>query len=169
MMTVNPNKLDVTLTPEETAAVGASVASLYSAMPFLVTLTTSEIRQLPKLGDKSEAFVRQAHQIARDHPAALPLGLSVEQMDRDQAIRDLLLPVHQQLTQLLTMVNSTLVLAGSDLMQASLIIYRCLQSHGDQVGLREVRDELARRFAKAPREKVEQFPDATLDSPDLAD
>jgi hypothetical protein len=155
-MTVNSNKLDVTLTAEGTAAVSASMASLYTAMPFLVSLTTTQIRQLPKLGDKSEAFVRQAHQIARDHPAALPLGLSVEQMDRDQAIRDLLLPVHQQLTQLLTMVNSTLTLAGSDLMKTSLIIYRALQSHGEEVGLKEIRDELARRFAKAPRPREEE-------------
>src|SRR5687768_3032233 len=58
-MNVNPNKPAITLTSEETAAVSASVASLYTAMPFLVSLTTSEIRQLPKLGDKSESFVRQ--------------------------------------------------------------------------------------------------------------
>ena len=48
-------------------------------------------------------------------------------------------------------MNSTLTLAGSDLMKTSLIIYRALQSHGEEVGLKEVRDEPACRFAKAPR------------------
>ena len=48
----------------------------------------------------------------------LPAGIDVEQMDRDAAIPDLLLPVHQQLTQILTMVNDTITVAGSDLMKA---------------------------------------------------
>ncbi len=150
-MTIHANKLDVTLTGEQSAAVTTAVANLYTALPFLVSLTIGDRRRLPKLGARSELFVRQAHQVVRDHGEAIPTGLTVEAMDRDAAIRDLLLPVHQQLTQLLTMVDDTITLAGSDLMKASHIVYRALQSHGEEAGLRVVRDELGQRFARAPR------------------
>ena len=150
-MSIHKNNLDVTLTTEQSAGVTAAVAALYTAMPFLVSLTNADRRRLTKLGDKSEAFVRQAHQIVRDHEDVLPAGINLDQMDRDAAIRDLLLPVHQQLTQILTMVNDTITVAGSDLMKASHIVYRALKSHGEEAGLRLVRDELGRRFARVPQ------------------
>jgi len=155
-MSIHKNNLDVTLTTEQSAGVTAAVASLYTAMPFLVSLTSTERRRLPKLGDKSEAFVRQAHQIVRDYVDVLPAGIDLEQMDRDAAIRDLLLPVHQQLTQILTMVNDTITVAGSDLMKASHIVYRALKSHGEEAGLRLIRDELGRRFARTARPEEEE-------------
>ncbi len=153
-MTIHANKLDVIVTAEQATGITTAMASLYTAMPFLVSLTTADRRRLPKLGDKSEGFVRQAHQIVRDYVDVLPMGLSLPAMDRDATIRDLLLPVHQQLSQVLSMVNDTITLAGSDLMEASHIVYRALQSHGEEAGLRVVRDELGRRFARAPRAEV---------------
>ena len=157
-MTIHKNNLDVTLTTEQSAAVTASIASLYTAMPFLVSMSAADRRRLPKLGDKSESFVRQAHQIVRDHGSVLPTGLDLAAMDRDATIRDLLLPVHQQLSQILSLVDDTIMAAGCDLMKASLIVYRALQSHGEEAGLRLVRDELGRRFAKTsttPEEEEE--------------
>ncbi|MGV3531325.1 MAG: hypothetical protein ACO1QR_03075, partial [Chthoniobacteraceae bacterium] len=47
-----------------------------------------------------------------------------------------------------------------DLMKASLIVYRALQSHGEEAGLRLVRDELGRRFAKASAKPEEEPPTA---------
>ena len=161
-MTIHKNNLDVTLTTEQTAAVTASIASLYTAMPFLVSMSTADRRRLPKLGDKSESFLRQAHQIVRDHGDVLPTGLSLEAMDRDAAIRDLLLPVHQQLSQILSLVDDTIMAAGCDLMKASLIVYRALQSHGEEAGLRLVRDELGRRFAKTSSTPEEEPPAAPV-------
>ena len=155
-MSIHKNNLDVTLTTEQSAGVTSAVAALFAAMPFLVSLTNADRRRLPKLGDKSEAFVRQAHQIVRDYVDVLPAGIDLEQMDRDAAIPDLLLPVHQQLTQILTMVNDTITVAGSDLMKASHIVYRALKSHGEEAGLRVLRDELGRRFARAGRPEEEE-------------
>ena len=57
-------------------------------------------RRLFQMGDKSESFVRQAHQVVRDHGDVLPLGLSLEQMDRDMDLRETLLPLHQRLSQM---------------------------------------------------------------------
>lgn len=157
-MTIHANKVDVTLTAEQSTTVTAAIAGLYTALPFLVSMTTADRRRLPKLGDKSESFVRQAHQIVRDHGSVLPTGLSLAAMDRDAAIRDLLLPVHQQLSQILSLVDDTIMAAGCDLMKASFIVYRSLQSHGEEAGLRGVRDELGRRFVKAARTSKEEPP-----------
>ncbi len=161
-MSIQTNKLDVTLTGEQNTAITTAVAGLYTALPFLVSMSTADRRRLPKLGDKSEAFVRQAHQIVRDHGDVLPTGLNLGAMDRDAAIRDALLPVHQQLTQVLSMVDDTIMAAGCDLMKASHIVYRALQSHGEEAGLRILRDELSRRFTRASVTPEEEPPAAPV-------
>ena len=72
--------------------------------------------------------------------------------------------MHQQLSQILSLVDDTIMAAGSDLMKASLIVYRALQSHGEEAGLRLVRDELGRRFAKSSSktEPEEEAPAAVI-------
>jgi hypothetical protein len=145
-MALYTNRLDITLTAEQLASVRAAVATLNDALPFLVSMSAAERRHLAKLGPKSESFVRQTHELAREHPEILPNGLSVADLDRDQAIRDALLPTKQDLELLLRKVNDTMTLAGADLMQGTLIIYRGLRSYGDAAGYGPIREELGRRF-----------------------
>ncbi len=147
-MSLYTNRIDVVLTAEQIASVRAAVATLNTALPFLVSMSAAERRLLMKLGPKSEAFVRQTHELAREHPEILPIGLSVAELDRDQILRDELLPTKQDLELLLRRINDTMLLAGADLMQGTLIVYRGLRSYGDAAGYGTIRAELGRRFAQ---------------------
>ena len=151
-MPINKNSLDVTLTSEVKATITANMDALGESLAFLTAVLPNEGRRLYRMGDKSESFVRQAHQVVRDHGDVLPLGLSLEQMDRDMDLRETLLPLQQRLSQMLRLVTDTYALAGSDLMQASMIVYRCLKSHGSGVGLNDVTASLGRRFAGQGRQ-----------------
>lgn len=148
-MALYTNRIDTTLSAEQLAAVRAAVAALNDALPFLVSISAAERRRIMKLGPKSEGFVRQTHELAREHPEILPNGLVVADLDRDQALREALLPTQQDLVVLLQKVNDTMMLAGADLMQASLIIYRGLRSYGDAAGYGDIREELGRRFEQS--------------------
>ena len=145
-MALYTNRIDITLTTEQIAAVGAAITTLKDALPFLVSMSAAERRHLARLGPKSEGFVRQAHELAREHPEIVPNGLTVAELDRDQALRDALLPTKHDLEVLLRKVNDTMTLAGADLMQGTLIIYRGLRSYGDAAGYGDIREELGRRF-----------------------
>ena len=51
------NQISASLTPANRQAVMDAIATIKDKLPFLVDLTTEERRTLPKMGDKSRAFV----------------------------------------------------------------------------------------------------------------
>jgi hypothetical protein len=145
------NRIDVSLTPEQSAAVGVALQALLDALPFVVSVGSTERKHLFKLGAGSEAFVQQAHAIARENTEIIPGGLNVADLDRDAAVRDLLLPVEQQLSTLLTKIRDTRMLAGADLMQGAMIVYRALKAHGNGAGMNTLQQQLGQRFDRPGR------------------
>ena len=61
-------------------------------LPFLIDLTTAERVILPKLGDKTQPFVRKAVDIALQHPELLPAGF-LDEMRKDAQLLDGLSPI----------------------------------------------------------------------------
>ena len=164
-MALYTNRIDVSLTPEQSAGVDTALAALETALTFVVSLGSTERKQLFKLGVGSEAFAQQAHQIARDNTEILPGGLSVAELDRDAVLRELLLPVEQRLSTLLTKVRDTRMLAGADLMQGAMVVYRSLKAHGDRAGLRILQQELGQRFER-PGRTTEEPPTEPTGTPE---
>ena len=70
------NKMNVTLTAEQKATILSAVEALEDAIPFRLSLDNTERRRLLKLGSKSEGFVRQALEAARNHPEFIPASIS---------------------------------------------------------------------------------------------
>ena len=147
-MNLNDINVNITLTAEQQAEVTAAVAAVDDALTWLISVSPTTRKRLLKLGPKSEAFVQEAMSVARDHGNLLPAGLNTADLERDLAIRQLLLPVQQKLETLLQKVKDTSMVAGSDLMQASALVYRSLQSHGHTAGLGTVTASLGRRFIR---------------------
>ena len=73
-MALYTNRIDVTLTAEQSAGVDAAVTGLETALDFVISLGTQERRHLFKLGAGSEAFAQQAHAIARENTEIIPVG-----------------------------------------------------------------------------------------------
>ena len=61
-------------------------------LPFLIDLTTAEHVILPKLGDKTQPFVRKAVDIALQHPELLPAGF-LDEMRKDAQLLEGLSPI----------------------------------------------------------------------------
>ncbi len=57
---MNTNRIDATLSPGDKDEVLAAIATLKGKLPFLIDLSPEERRALPKMGDKSRAFVSRA-------------------------------------------------------------------------------------------------------------
>ena len=162
-MPLYTNRIDVTLTTEQSAAVGAAVQALQDALPFVVSVGSTERKHLFKLGAGSEAFAQQAHAIASENTEILPIGLNVTDLDRDAALRDLLLPVEQQLSTLLTKIRDTRMLAGADLMQGAMVVYRALKAHGNGAGMGVLQQQLGQRFDRPAR--TTETPEETNGTP----
>ena len=147
-MPVNSNKLDVTLTTEQVAAIMAALDALDTALPFIVSLTPEERQRLFRMGTRSEGFVREALTAAQQHPEHLPPSLEAAAMQRDLDLRDVLQPVLSRLGAIHTKVHDTWLLAGADAMQKATAVYRVLKNtHGH--GLDNTINVLKQRFVKS--------------------
>ena len=54
---MSDNRISASLSQADRDAVMKAIATIREKLPFLVDLTTEERRSLPKMGDKSRAFV----------------------------------------------------------------------------------------------------------------
>ncbi len=148
-MNLNDIHVNVTLSTEQKAELATAIVSIDDALDWLISVSPPSRKRMLKLGPKSEAFVQEAVSVARDYGELLPAGLLLADLERDLVIRQVLLPIQQKLEVLLQRVKDTSTVAGSDLMQASALVYRSLQSHGHTAGLGTVMASLGRRFEKA--------------------
>jgi len=81
---MNTNRVSATLLTADQEAVMTALGVIRERLPFLIDLTTAERVILPKLGDKTQPFVKKAVDIARQHPELLPAG-SLEEMRRTRS------------------------------------------------------------------------------------
>ncbi|ALN57209.1 hypothetical protein GLE_1857 [Lysobacter enzymogenes] len=149
------NLIDLTLSPESLAAIDEALAVLESHLAGLVALPLEQRRQLTKMGDKSEAFCRQAVNVMNENPGILPRNFEVEALRRDLILLDTLRPRALRLTRLHERVRDTETALGSDLMTNSLEGYAFLKIAGKSEGLEALRQMLSARFNRTSAKRAE--------------
>ena len=145
------NRISTSLSPADREAVLAAVSTIREKLPFLLDLTVEERRSLPKMGDKSRAFVSKALEVATQNPAFLPRSFDIEEMRRDVELFQALHPILLSLTQLQELLDDTYLAVGSDAYTAGLVVYNYAKNSGQGAGLDAVVDEMGRRFARKSR------------------
>ncbi|QQP99589.1 hypothetical protein [Lysobacter enzymogenes] len=152
---MSQNLIDLTLSPESLAAIDEALAVLETHLAGLVALPLEQRRQLTKMGDKSEAFCRQAVNVMNENPGILPRNFEVEALRRDLVLLDTLRPRELRLTRLHERVRDTETALGSDLMTNSLEGYAFLKIAGKSEGLEALRQMLSARFNRTSAKRAE--------------
>jgi hypothetical protein len=145
---MSTSKVSARLAPADREAVMQAITTIKEKLPFLVDLTTEERKSLPKLGDKSRAFVSKALEIATQNPDFLPRSFDLDEMRRDIELFEALYPILLSLTQLQELVDDTSVAVGSEAYAAGLMVYNYAKASGKGAGLDSMVDDLGRRFAR---------------------
>ncbi len=101
-------------------AVMAAVATIKEKLPFLIDLSAEERKALPKMGDKSRAFVSKALEVATQNPNFLPRSFALEEMRKDVLLFEALYPLLLSLTQVQELVDDTYMAVGSEAYAAAL-------------------------------------------------
>lgn len=121
---------------------------LESASTTLITLDATARRRLFRMGDKSEAFGRQAIRIlAANQDLAPPRFDLVAAQDTLQA-RDRLRQCINRLEQLRARMQDTHAALGADLVNDARKAYRLLQMDDNAAGLDGLKAQLGRRFKR---------------------
>lgn len=85
------------LTNDQKQAILQLLGLVREKMPFLINLSVDERRSLPKMGDKSRAFVDQGLVVASQNPEILPGIFDIDEYRRDIALSKQLEPAARQL------------------------------------------------------------------------
>ncbi|AWM33742.1 hypothetical protein [Hymenobacter nivis] len=146
------NNLNTELIPADVLA--GALAKIRAARadlaPYLHPLTPQQRQDLPKMGDKSLAFVTKVAEYAQSLPALMPSYLDAAGLATDAATSTALLPIYLETDALALDLDSTRMVAGSEGYAAALIGYGALQgaAKDNQPGAQAAVAELAPRFAR---------------------
>lgn len=146
------NRISASLTPEDKQAVMAAIATLREKLPFLTDISPEERRSLPKMGDKSRAFVQKALEIAQQNEGILPRAFDLAEMRKDVALAADLYAILLAIAQLHELVDDTYLVVGSEAYAGALLIYNAAKIN-NVGGLDDALDELGKRFARKARGK----------------
>lgn len=146
------NRINATLSAADLQAVMEAINTIREKLPFLIDLSPEERRTLPKMGDKSRAFVSQALTVATQNSDFLPRSFNVEEMRKDVELASALEPIMAALTQLQELVEDTYLEVGSEAYTSALLVYSYAQSSGQGSALDDLLDDMGRRFARKARQ-----------------
>ena len=148
---MNTDLINGELLPEQQQAVLQAISDIQAKLPFMIDLTMEDRRSLPKMGDKSRAFVDQGLVVAIQNQAILPRNFDVTEYQRDVALFRQLEPVVLAMRQLMKRLEDTYLAAGSDAYSNALLVYQVAKLAGKNGAMDEHLDSLARRFARKAR------------------
>ncbi|MBC7798800.1 MAG: hypothetical protein H7Z37_18175 [Pyrinomonadaceae bacterium] len=152
------NRIDAALSVADRDAVLQAFRTIREKLPFLIDLTVDERRALPKMGDKSYAFVQKAAELAVTDDSFLPRSFDVSEMRRDVELLAMMLPITQAVTQLNELIDDTYTQIGSEAYSAALVVYQSAKANGGKsngAALDDLVDGLAKRFARKSKSKTD--------------
>ena len=125
--------------------------------PYVLTLTSTERSDMPKMGDKSSSFVQKAYEYSRMHPELAPGYLNISEFEIDFADSQNLISVLNAANQVVNCIDDTKMIAGSEAYQAALLYYNGVQRAADMnvPGAKAILDELKNRFPARTKKKTE--------------
>ncbi|MGE0076273.1 MAG: hypothetical protein AB7S48_00275 [Bacteroidales bacterium] len=155
------NRVSTTLSAEAIANILAAVVIIEQNLPMLINLTIDERKSIPKMGDRTLAFVSKALEYTKQNPQVVPNFMEVAEFEKDvtavTALNKVLIPL-QQLTE---KIDDTTMLAGSEAYSAALIFYNAVKgaAKAGVPGMKTVYEDLQTRFPG--RGKITTVPSAT--------
>lgn len=148
------NQISIEIPQEVVDTVKEKLQECKAALaPYLQGLTAEERSTLFKMGNKTVATVQKTKSYVDTNPEFVPAYMDKTEFLKDEAVVSLLSPIANLSSQLSADVNDTIMLAGSEALQASLLYYgqvKEAQSKGI-VTAKPIYEDLSQRFAKRTR------------------
>src|SRR5207249_2145442 len=119
---MNPNLISATLSPEDIQAITVALDTLRQKLPFLIDLTTEQRTAMAKLGDKTQAFVQKAVEIANEHQNLFAPAF-LDEMRKDAHLLVDLSPILLAVGTIAKKLDDTTMQAGAEAFAAARTVY----------------------------------------------
>ena len=143
------NQISLKIPSEDKDAIKNAIAVLNDKLiPHLKALTPDERQTLPKAGDKTVAFLDKAKEFFESNGDLVPTFIDKEEYYIDLTGMNELHEYHTPINQLASMLNDTMLLAGSEAYVTALAFYKNVKNAVKMniPGAKLVNDELSLRF-----------------------
>lgn len=154
------NNVSFTLSEEELNEINSALDNLYRILePKTISLTPELRQELPKMGDKSLAFVEKALELGEQNPEFVPQFVNLEEAKKDLNGFKTIRSVKRIIDVLNQKLEDTGIQAGNEAFSASRGIYdqiKMMAKAIHSVEAQKARDELKARFLGKPVKSTEQ-------------
>ncbi|WP_379967238.1 hypothetical protein [Epilithonimonas sp. UC225_85] len=149
MSNLTNNRLNITATPAQIAAVKTALQTILTNLPFLIGLTTDERISLPAIDVSNKAFTEDAISAGVNNASVLPAYVAPSVMQTDLSLFSQLDEVIALVKQLLEKLEDTQLLAGSEAYVGALTLYKLFASAAEAgvPGTDSIYNQLKQRFA----------------------
>ena len=148
-MNISPVK--ATVSEDDQGTVSAAIASIKQKLPFLVDLSVDDRKSMVKIGTKGYSFVKQALDVASQHPGVLPASFDVNDMRNDTQLFAYLTTLQLTLSQLKKQIDDTVMQIGSQSYASARVVYASASSSFAGPPLEVAADQLGKHFGRKPK------------------
>ena len=142
------NRISIIISEEALANINKAIATINENLPDLINLSAVDRHKLPKMGDKTLAFVNKAFEYANQNPKVVPSFLDLSEFGKDTTAVTNLKKVLIPLEQLSEKLSDTNLLAGSEAYRTALVFYNAVKgaAKAGEPGMKNIYDDLQSRF-----------------------
>ena len=118
--------------------------------PYMGTLTIEERKSLPKMSDKTVAFVTKVVEYSSSNPKFIPPMMEAEECKKDYKANQALLPLHAASLQVSEMMRDTIMLTGHEAYVQALYYYGSvkLAARAGDSEAKTITEDLSKRFPR---------------------
>lgn len=146
------NAISIAIPEAEQQTIKDAAGTLKKTLnPYLVALSNEQRQTIPKMGDGTQPFVRKTLAYAESNPEFAPPYMDLPELKKDMDVVRQLTPVLRTLEQLVSNLNDTLMLAGSESFVTSLSYYHTVKIAAKMniPGAKSIYEDLRERFEKS--------------------
>lgn len=121
------NRLSITISDADKAAILAAIQTIRTKLPFLLTLSDSERGELLKLGDKSKGYDAKCAAYMASHPQFIPHGVDAAETAKDRAALIPMMEIYSAYFPLGRDIESTMMIFGHEIMVANNGYYQSVK------------------------------------------
>ena len=143
------NQIDIVIPASVITDVTTKLQEIKAAMaPYIFPLTVEQRETLPKMGDKTVAFVQKSLDYSDTNPEYAPGYFDKGELIDDLNATKALAPINGLAQQIASDINDTMMMAGSEAYTMSLVYYNSVKNAAKtgQASAKPIYDDLKERF-----------------------
>jgi hypothetical protein len=146
------NRISAALSAGDLTALSTAIATIKKTLPFLVSLSPGESRELPKLGPKTLGFDERCASYMDKEPSLVPAFIDLAEVAKDRALRAQLAEVVRDLSSVSSSAEDTLAIVSHEIYSADLAFYQNVRQAAKRgiLNAQTIYEDLSTRFPGRP-------------------